>query len=394
MIRIKDTLAGESIYFNMAERKQDLYEIRDFVMENSALALDTESTGVNCYRKGWKLRTFQCGHDTVSYVVPANYQRFISWAMASDTQWIGHNAPHDIRSIDQWLGYETGVVCAETYIPAHHLDSRSQDEGGVGHGLKEQSIAHVDRQAGKWEKALKEEFKKILIPIEGEVYKSGPRKGTQKFRKAKIAEGWGLIDLFNPAYIAYAAADPVLTYRLWRKLQPVVREFYDLYKFDLEVQRGYDILQRRAMLLDVEYTTRLSEAYAKRAHRLRTRAWEFGCENIQSGDQIAATLIQLGVKLRAKTDTGKWRTDAELLRKLIANPRTPEDAVEFIKVVLGAKQMEKRRESYTEAMLLERDENDRVHPSIRGLAARTTRSSVSGPPLQQLPTKDHEEEAL
>lgn len=392
MIRLTDTLAGDRIYFHIAESAKDLREVRDFVWDHKALALDTESSGVNCYRRGWRLRAFQCGHATVSYVVPAKYRKFIQWCMETNTQWIGHNGPHDIRCIDEHLGVRTGIVCADTYIPIHHLDSRNQEEGGVGHGLKEWSIAYIDSQAGKWEKALKAEFKQIEIPIEGEVYKSGPRKGTQKFRKAKLAEGWDLIPFWNHAYLAYAAADPVLTYRAWQKLQPVVRESHKLYRFDLAVQKGYSELQRRAMKLDVPYTERLSEAYEKRSHRLRTRAWEFGCANIQSGDQVAATLIELGVKLRVKTESGKWKTNGELLRKIADNPSTPDRAKSFIRTVLGAKQVEKRRASYTEAMLLERDAMDRVHPSIRSLAARTTRSSVSAPAFQQLPTQDHEDE--
>lgn len=392
MIRLTDTLAGDEIRFHIAEKTKDLYEIRDFIKDHKALGLDTEASWANCYRPGWELKTWQCGNATDSYVVPAYYRKLIWWAMKTKTQWIAHNGPHDIRSIDHWLGRRTNVVCAETYIPSHHFDSRNKDEGGIGHALKELSIALIDRTAGKWEKALKEEFKKILIPIEGEVYKSGPKKGTQKFRKAKLVEGWDLIPLWNLVYLAYAAADPILTFRLWKKFQPIVRENYELYKFDLEVQEGYSELQRRAMLLDVDYTTRLSEAYLKRSDRLRQKAWEYGCENIQSGDQIAETLIALGVKLRAKTDSGKWKTDAELLRKIVKDPRTPTEARNFIRAVLGAKQVEKRRASYTETMLYERDENDRVHPSIQALAARTTRSSVKAPPYQQLPTKDREDE--
>ena len=146
------------------------------------------------------------------------------------------------------------------------------------------------------------------------------------------------------------------------------------------------------MLVDVDYTQRLSNAYAKRAHQLRNAALEYGCENIQSGDQIAKTLLMLGIKLTVKTDSGKWKTDAELLRRIAEKQIDNQDALDFIKSVLGAKQVEKRRESYTQHILEELDENSRIHPSINSLAARTTRMSVSGPPLQQLPTQDHEED--
>ena len=86
------------------------------------------------------------------------------------------------------------------------------------------------------------------------------------------------------------------------------------------------------------------------------------------------------------------KTDAELLRRIVKSPKTNPEARDFIKTVLGAKQIEKRREAYTEHILEERDENNRIHPSINSLAARTTRMSVSGPSLQNLPTQDHEED--
>lgn len=395
MIRLADTIGGDPIEFYVAQSTRDLREAREFVGDHSALAMDTESSGINCYRRGWRLRSFQFSNADVSFVIPAKYKSFIWWVMTSGVQLIGHNGPHDVRCVDHHLGRRTNVVMADTYIPAHHADSRGADEGGIGHGLKEQSIVHIGRDAGKWEKNLKEEFKKILIPIEGEVYKSGPRKGTQKFRKARQAEGWDLIDFWNETYLRYAAADPILTYRLWQYYQPTVRDSYELYKFDQEVQEGYSELQRRAIKLDVDYTERLSDAYLKREHRMRTRAWDtYQCENTNSGDQVANTLIALGVKLYAKTDTGKWKTNAELLRKIAKKPNTPPEAVDFIRTVLGAKQVEKRRTAYAENMLMERDEEDRVHPSIRALAARTTRSSVSNPALQQLPTQDHEEDVL
>jgi DNA polymerase-1 len=323
--------------------------------------------------------------------------------MQQPMNWIGHNGPHDMRCIDTYLGYETGVVCAgETYIPSHHADSRGQEDGGIGHGLKEQAIAHVSRDAGKWEVELKKAFKQIEIPIEGAVYKSGPRKGQQKVRKAKLSEGWSLIDPKHPAYISYAAADPLLTFRLWRYYQPVVREQYKLYRFDKAVQDAADKLQRRAMLLDVRYTQRLSDAFQRKADEFTAQAAEYGCANLNSGKQVADTLIRYGAKLTATTPTGQYKTDNTILRALLTDAQAEAAAdmneschyrIDIIHAILGAKQLSKRRESYTEQMLTEADEHGRVHPSINTLGARTTRMSVSGPPLQQLPTKDHEGDA-
>lgn len=391
MIRLRDRLAGKTIMFHCVENTRDLYEVSRFIKHARWLGIDTESTGVNCYRRGWQLRTVQYGDAEDSYVVPQRFRKFIAWSMQQKVNWIGHNGPHDIRSIDQHLGYTTGVVCVgETFIPAHHADSRGQKEGGTGHGLKELAEAKIDPNAGKWERELKRVFKTIEIPMPGEFFKSGPRKGQPKVRKAKLDEGWGLIDPMHPAYIAYAAADPILTYHVWRYYHPVWKEFRERYDFDHRVQLACDKLQRRAIPLDVNYTEILSEAFTRKAGQFIKRAEAYGCKNIHSGQQVAKTLLSLGAVLRERTPTGKYQTSDAILRGIAK--KHDGEVKDFIRCVLVAKQLLKRRESYTDAMLRERDRYDRIHPSIKPLGARTTRMSVSGPPLQQLPTKDRDDE--
>jgi DNA polymerase I len=394
MLRIRDTIAGEPIQFACIENGHDLEEVALFVKawKGKALAIDTESTGLNCYRPDWQLRTVQIGNAAISYVIPGRWFNFIGWIMRQKVNWIGHNGPHDIRSIDSFLGWATGVICAgETYIPAHHRDSRKKEEGGTGHGLKELAENFIDPEAGKWERELKRVFKTLTVPVPGEVYKSGPRKGQPKVRKARLEEGWSLIDPMHPAYIAYAAADPILTYRVWRYLQPIVREFHDLYRFDKRVQDACDKLQRRAIRLDVRYTKRLNAAYTAKAEKLIEQAGTYGCRNIHSGAQVAETLLGLGVRLTERTPTGKYTMTDRIMREVLGSSTNP-DVVNFLRSVLGAKQLLKRRESYTESMLREMDSEGRVHPSINSLGARTARMSVSRPPLQQLPTKDREDD--
>lgn len=391
MLTLTDTLAGESVRFHYIRTRDDAQRLRMFVHAHSALAIDTESTGLDCYVPDWQLRTVQIGDANDSYVIPAKFRNLIAWLMKQDIKWIGHNGYHDIRCIDRFLGFDTGVVCVgETHIPSHHHDSRNQQEGGVGHGLKELAIAHIDRQAGKWEVALKRVFKTIKVPIVGQVYKSGLCRGQQKMRKIRLAEGWALINPRHPAYIAYAAADPILTYRVWQFFQPTVKRQLDLYHFDLAVAGACDALQRRGLKLDVTYTERLSAAYTRTAEQAIQEAATYGCSNIQSGKQVADTLLDLGAHLTVKTPSGNaFKTDDKVLRRIMTITNHP-GVREFIHCVLLAKQLLKRRESYTEAMLRGRDTDDRVHASINPLGARTARMSVSRPPFQQLPTKNRE----
>lgn len=394
MKTIHDELAGERISFHYANESRDLRAVLTWVRkyEGRVLAMDTESTGLNCYKPGWKLRTFQFGNARRSFIIPAYQRKFIRAVFTKfSIQWIGHNAPHDVRCIDEHLGFATGIVCPwETYIPAHHADSRKQDEGGTGHGLKELSIAKIDPNADKWERRLKAKFKTIMVPMPGEVYKSGPRKGNPKFRKAKLSEGWSLIDPEDPDYLAYAGADPILTYRLRHHYMPTLRQFRDLYQFDHAVQNACDRLQRRAILLDVDYTTRYRSALQTKAAELSEYIFDgFGCRNIYSAAQIANTLQDLGARLRERTKTGQFKTDDKVMQWQLENGSA--DVKRFVRAVLTAKRLTKRADAYADAMLRERDAQDRVHPSINSLAARTTRMSISGPALQQLPTKESEE---
>ncbi len=389
MLDIEDSLAGKRITIHYAQNKEDCKRIYKYANTRGVWAFDTESTGLNSFHPDWQLRTLQFGNGRRSFVIPARFRGVIRAIAALPIRWIGHNATHDIRSVDCFLGYETGMqIEGETYTVSMHRDPRGRQEGAVDHGLKDLCTAFIDPNAGKWEKALKAEFKKITIPIEGEVYKSGKKKGQQKVRLAHLSEGWALIDPSNPIYIAYAGADPILTYHLWKWLAPVRAEFDDLYSFDSRVDLVCDRLQRRAIRLDVDYTRRFHAALDKRAQKHSAAAAAMGCKNIYSGVQIEQALTKLGAKLTETTAKGAIKTDDKIMKHqlTVAPPR----AQKLIRHILMAKRVSKRREAYADAMLREMDAEGRIHPSINSLAARTLRMSVSRPALQQLPTKEEE----
>lgn len=391
MLVIRDTIANEPIEFRWCENVADVRQAWEFSLTQDFWAFDTESTGLNTFHPKWRMRTFQFGHSRIAYVIHHRFRKAIERIYTREgVIWVGHNAPHDARSVDRYLGYETGVwKLMDTYIPGHHADPRNAQEGGIAHGLKEQCIALVDPESGKWDAARKKYFKTIRVPIPGEVYKSGARKGTQKLRTVTLAEGWTHSDPAHPVMIAYAGADVILAARLWNARRALLTHNKDLYTFDLRIQAIGDVLQRRGIRLDVDYATRYRAALDRKATRYAARAKTLGCDNIYSPPQLAEALLNLGAVLRDKTPTGKYKTDDKTLRAIIDS--APEsDAAKLSRYVLIAKRVSKRREAYADAMLREMDAEGRVHPSINTLAARTTRMSVSQPPLQQLPTKESE----
>ena len=395
MIEITDTLAGDLITIFCAESSSDAAWIVDQHAQATMWGLDTESTGTDPYVESWRLKLFQFGNDTTAYVLPAQYKGHIRAIMADENVlWIAHNGSFDFRCLAMHLGKgkeSLSTTCVgETTIMAHYYDPRPVKEGGIGNDLKSLCVALIDPDSGRWERELNEEFKSIRIPIAGERYKSGPRKGTQKYRKAKLSEGWNLIDQFNLRYLAYAAIDPVLAYRLWNKLIGWQPQYRALYLRDIKDQWLLDHLIRRGLPVDVPYTTTLDREYTQTIQRMERRAARlYGCQNIGSNQQVAATLERLGAKLRKRTPTGKWETSDTTLRS-IAEKHTGTEIQNFIHCILLARQCAKRRASYTSAILNRLDSDQRIHPSIKLLGARTARMSVGSPPLQQLPTKDRE----
>jgi DNA polymerase-1 len=391
MLTIHDSIAGERIEFRWCESSVDARTAYYHSLERDHWAFDTESTGLNTFHPQWRFRTFQFGSSKVAYIIHRRYRKWIEKIYTRpDVIWVGHNAPHDARSVDCFLGYETGVwQLMETYIPGHYADPRNQAEGGIAHGLKDQAMAIVDGSAGKWDEARKRRFKEILIPIPGEVYKSGPRKGTQKFRRAKLSEGWGLIDPADPVMIAYAGSDVILAARVWNARLQIMKENRELYISDLQVQAIGDQLQRKGIKLDVDYTKKYRAALDRKAARYIEKAAALGCANIYSTVQLADALIMLGATLTLKTPTGRDKVDDKILRAVI-DEDPDSKASQLCRTVLIAKRVSKRREAYADAMLREMDAEGRVHPSINTLAARTSRMSVSNPALQQLPTKESE----
>jgi DNA polymerase-1 len=388
---LRDTLAGEPITFLYLNKVTDKAHIRldKFFAKNTILGIDTESTGLNCYRQGWKLRMVQIGNANMAIVIPARCRELIERLIDYPGKWVAHNGPHDFRCIDRYLGYGAGMEARrETHIISHHMDSRNQQEGGIGHGLKELAKAYVGPDADKWEKALKAKLKEIRIPT-GEIYKTGKRKGEPKTRICTYSEGWALVDPTIPQYIKYAGADPILTYRLWELFQGNVD--LELFVHDWRIQQACDRLHRRGMPIDVEYTKRLDHDFRIEADREKARATSFGCDNINSGDQVAATLEHLGTHLAMKTPTGKYQVTDGVLRGIMASSDN-HSVIAFIHALLTARQLQKRQAAYTRNFLMERDANDRIHPSINILGARTSRMSISNPALQQLPTKDRSDD--
>src|SRR5699024_3785838 len=235
---------------NIVENENDLREFAEFVSRNrKALAYDTETTGLDIYSAGFRVRLAQFGTDRESYVVPVEkgprYVWYVKRSLEVVENLICHNAKFDILVAVQHFGNDLKDLfdkAHDTYIYSHLVDSREYKEGGTGHKLEELTAAYLSKKTA-------EEVKASMTVLAKEL----------KTTKNKV---WGVVPLENDTYNLYAGMDPIITFMLFMKLRDKVpAESVRLIPYEHEVSRIGASMEHRGFLLDVGYTKKLQERY-------------------------------------------------------------------------------------------------------------------------------------
>lgn len=379
MLHQTHTVAGTVCDIYTPANRRDLEGFFDFLRKgDKVLGFDTETTGLNIFSPGFKLRTAQFGNDREAWVLRADlYADTIRQTLQSDRLFAAHNFPFDGLVVDKHLDVRVEDLAPrvfDTRIFAHLIDPRQESEGGAGLSLKPLSAIYVDPDAPDTQAGLYAEFRK-----------HGFTKET----------GWAGIDIMNPLYNRYAGLDVILETRLFRELADVIKgiNLTRLSKFEHLFQSYIMLLQRKGLLVDLDYAGQLDGELSIEAAEWRQSAAKYGVENVNSTAQIAEALTGMGIDLTERTPSGALKVDKGVLLPLADLDPTWKElgAVTpnpLAQAVLHAKRAEKWRVAYIDAFRRLADEDGRLHPSIGTLQARTARMSVSNPPLQQLPSKE------
>lgn len=364
-------VAGEPVTINVVEHPDDLPGFREFVRKNlRCLAVDTETTGLEMYAPGFKVRLVQFGNTREAWVLPVELGGvFVEDALKAIKalgKLVFHNGVFDLQVIDKHFGLameELWPRTTDTQILAKLIDPRAPEKGGIGNSLEDVTRHYVDPVIADNVKTLMARLAKLY-----------------KTTKAKIFEK---IDLFHPEYNIYAGMDVILAARLLSiQLSKVPDSARSLISYEHKVSEVCSYMSRQGFLLDVDYAEELSERLLGEEEHWSEIALQYGVENVNSGDQVAAGLIEAGVKLTARTDSGKYKVDKAVLGPLV------ESGNQLALAVQEAKKAGKWRSTWVDKFLATRDENDRCHASINTLQARTGRMSITGIPAQTLPASD------
>lgn len=379
------TVDGEECLVHFPERRADLAGFEAFLAQGDAvLGFDTETTDLDTFTPSNRMRLAQFGNAREAWVLQKDlFADAIAKALRQERYFVAHNAPFDLLVVDHHLGVKVEEVADRVFdsrILAHLIDPRQPHEGGAGLRLKPLSAIYVDPDAPDTQEGLTAVFHTITDPTTG--------KACTK------ATGWRHVPIDHPTYVLYAGLDVIFAARLFAALAPIVKSLglSDLSRFEHHLATLLAIMQRKGLLLDVDYTRRLVEDLTREAEHFGAIAARYGVANVNSTAQVADALIGMGETLTERTKTG-YKVDKEVLMPLADLDRDwhrieARDANPLADAVLRSKRAAKWTGSYAQTFLDLRDTHDRVHPSIGGLQARTARMSISRPPLQQLPSSD------
>lgn len=371
MITITHPIAGREATIRVLEDEAyDLDELFHWLAERpgAALAVDTETTGLDIFSDGFKVRTVQLGIGLEAWVIPVEevgVNADLLQSLLGDRDLYLQNAAYDYLATRQFFGYEMDWArITDTKILAHLVDSRAAREGGTGHSLQELTARYLDE-------TVAEEVKGSMAKLSKE---TGLKKG----------ELFAQIDVWNRTYLLYAGMDVILTYGLRNVLMPLVpASSKHLVGFEHKLADVCSQMEFNGFLLDREYAQGLSDKLQEEQEVWEAIALvEYGTESVNANAQVAEDLIESGVKLTKLTDSGQYKMDKTILEPLVEAGHTLAIAV------TEAKRAKKWRTSWVDTFLEEADSRGVCHANINPLRARTGRMSITGIPAQTLPASD------
>lgn len=371
-------MAGRTATIKVVESREELDQFWDWhAKQDSRLAVDTETTGLEIFSEGFRVRTIQIGVSLEAWVIPVEELDITAedvCCMFDGRELTFHNAAFDVLAIRRFFGVELDWDCIEdTYIMASLHDPRAVHEGGHGKTLEDLTRAFLDAEVA-------DNVKKSMSTLSKE---TGLKKG----------ELFASIDTFNETYLRYAGMDVVLAWGIHNTLTAKLREMQQripefrisLVRYEHEVSRICAEMEWNGFTVDVDYTQKLANSLQEEQDLWEWIAEdEYGLDSVNSGDQVAEVILEHGYRLTELTASGKYKVDKKVLGEL------SEQGFDLADIITAAKAAKKKRTSWVEKFLNGRDPEDKVHANIRTLAARTARMSITGIPAQTLPSGDWE----
>ena len=268
---------------------------------------------------------------------------------------IGHNIKFDMHFLAQVVGTETEIFPIEdTAVLSYVLDSSEH-----GHGLDELAALFLDYQTIKYE----------------EVCGSGRNKIT--FDQVSLDKA-----------LDYAAEDADITLRLYDVLKPrlTAEKKTSVYEdFDRPLIGVLKNMEDAGIMLDTKALMQLDAEFDQKLKAVEQEVYALAGEefNLGSPKQIGEILyVKKGLKGK-KNASGSFQTGADVLEQLAEEHELPAKILEW-------RGFAKLKSTYTSALLVLMDKNNRVHTTFSQTVVNTGRLASSNPNLQNIPVRTDE----
>lgn len=347
-----------NVKIQLVSNMDTAFEFLDWIkhVPDQLIGLDVETDGLDWY--DGKLRLVQFGTLTEGWAVPyEDYPALVKEALRilSDRSkfFVTHNGKFDLHFIERntdWLPKEWRFL-HDTMLMAAVLNSSGSK------ALKDLSEAYVWPGAKRWQSSLKDDMK---------------NGGWE----------WGTVPIDLPSYWIYGVLDTILTVHLFYVLYEkcISAGTMEAYENERAATPGLYYIERNGMLLDAEHTREQQSKLHGRCSEIEKGVTQYGIENIQSTSQIALALLDAGVVLTEKTDSGKWKMDKDTFDLIAATNDHP-----LVNMVKEHRSATKMASTYYGNFLTYQRSDGRCHPFYRPVVARTGRMSADMPAILTVP---------
>lgn len=323
------------------------------------VAFDTETTGLDVRASGFKCRMAQFGDSTGGWAIPFEgwpglVFAALDWCAEARVPVVMHNCNYDV-GVMRRVGYLMDFSNVQDTMVWAGLGGFAEQP----RGLKPCAVANLGPWAGVGEKLLK----------------TGMDNAGWDW--ATVPFGW-------QPYPMYGVVDTVATGMLYEKWADRRALWGKQHALEIAAVDITSEMSWTGLPVDLGYlSTKIGELYDEE-HEIAQKLASVGISNPSQNASIKEYLQKKGILDESNlTPTGQVSVDADAL-KAIDDPAA--------RAVVRWRFVHRVRGTYLEKMLAAAGGGVEgigyIHPEIRPMEAKTSRMSVSNPPMQQMPRDD------
>lgn len=348
--------------YQLVDNQTEATKLRDFLLTNKILSLDTETTSTSAIDAELVGLSFSVAEHEAYYVaVPSNQDE--AQAMVNifkplyeneDIVKVGQNIKYDYMVLRRY-GIDLQGPMFDTML-AHYIvqPELRHNMDYMAETLLNYKTIHIDELIGQ---------------------KGKNQKSMRDLSPAEICD--------------YAAEDADITLQLKNVLEPQLKEvggerlFYDI---EMPLVKVLADMELNGVCLDTESLSETRRVFTERMQAYERHAYELAGEefNISSPKQVGDILFEKMkiIDKAKKTKTGQYVTSEEVLMQL-------KDRAPIVEDILNYRGMKKLLSTYVEALpKLINPRTGHIHTSFNQAVTATGRLSSSDPNLQNIPVRD------